>query len=160
MQACHEHTDSNSNYQCSRNPCPDLHWWDSHTTSPRYPDWLEYCRQIETRPKPRINYLLTFTRNPEVTRSDWFDVVCHSLSSKQIEVVNLTAEHLSTNVHVHAHVTSKNNLSKDKFKAFTAKHQMDVKKIVKDNGIDFYFKKENKAFNNLPDFISYYKEKI
>lgn len=141
---------------CTDPNCEHIHWGDYGTD--KYKEFIQ--SQIVQIIDKKKYWLLTFTKSPDSKPLDWFDSVISSLHSKQIDVLYLSMEHLDTNVHVHAFVSSLNNLSRDKFKSFTKQHILDIKKVKKDNGINKYLEKENKAFNNIDDFEIFYRNLI
>lgn len=118
---------------------------------------------IENRPN---KYLLTFTREPDTPLEIWFQRLVVALGTKLFLTMHCSIEHIETNIHCHALVTTKYaNLSRDKFKAWCkgAKNParlLDIRKIKHDNGCIEYIQKETKEFDNLKEFENYYLELI
>jgi len=123
--------------------------------------WKTFRQQVKLKPKPLYQYNVHFTRNPKFTLPEWWDVLKHTLKSKQFTQPQLiTMEHLDKNVHVHFNVHTKNQIDPDKFKSFTQNHIMKITKVSEDHGIDYYFNKENKAFTNISAFKEHYDKFI
>lgn len=114
---------------------------------------------VENRPN---KYLLTFTKETETPLDVWFQRLVLALRTKLFLTLHASIEHIETNIHCHALVTTKYaNLSRDKFKAWCkgAKNPsrlLDIRKIKNDNGCIEYIQKETKEFDNLKDFEDYY----
>lgn len=106
-------------------------------------------------------YLLTLTRDSKVaTQLEWFDDVVELLELKMHNFIAGSIEHIESNIHCHAMVSSKHNIDKSRYKKFIQKHRIDCRKISKDNGISEYIGKENPSFDNILDFKLYYLNKI
>jgi len=125
--------------------------------------WKAYLAQELLKPKiekPLFKYNVHFTRNPKVgTRADWWELLKHTLRSKQFTNFKLLAmEHLDTNIHCHTHVWTKNQIDVSKFKSFTQNHSIKIVKFSIDHGVEYYFKKETKAFDDIQEFVKFYDE--
>lgn len=108
-----------------------------------------------------ITYFLTITC--AIPKQQWYTKLLKLLGSKQFIAFDASIEHIQSNIHCHVKVITKYaNLSKDKFKAWYKEKNglIDIRRILKDNGIQDYQSKENPSFNNLREFDEYYKNKI
>jgi len=106
-------------------------------------------------------YLLTLTRDSKVAdKLNWFDDVVDLLELKMHNFIAGSIEHIDTNIHCHAVVSSHHNIDKSRYKKFIKKHRIDCRKIVCDNGVSEYIGKENPAFDNITDFKLYYLNEI
>jgi hypothetical protein len=131
-------------------------FFDHHTIKPEKP-------LLSSRPN---KYLLTFTREPDTPLDSWFQKLLSALSTKLFLTLHASIEHIETNIHCHALVTTKYaNLSRDKFKSWCkgAKNParlLDIRKVKFDNGCIEYINKETKEFDNLKEFENYYIDLI
>ena len=133
------------------------------------PDWvlqshLPIPEEVRFPPKKTTAlkiYLLTLTCDNKVaTKLEWFDDVIDALELKMFNFLAASIEHIDSNIHCHACVSSHNNIDKSRFKKFIKKHRIDVRKISIDNGVSEYIGKENPSFDNILDFKLYYLNKI
>jgi len=148
---------------CYEANCPYLHFYQHGT--PRYEDYMKRKQEridAYVDKHKSVRYLITFTRNTNIPKIDWFKSLCIALRSKQIvKLKALTIEHIDTNIHCHAYVKTKYaNMSPSKFKAFSLKHRIDFKKVVSDNGVETYFQKENRVFKDIKEFKEYFEKLI
>lgn len=123
------------------------------------PFWNPLQLQPKTDLKVGLKmYFVTFTRNPSHgTKTDWFELLMTTLQQSVHQFITGTIEHMDKNIHCHAYITSKYNLSKDRYKAFSKYHKIDFKKVKFDNGITNYMTKENLPINKLESFETYFK---
>lgn len=110
-----------------------------------------------------VGYFITLTRDPQIPIHIWLDAALDVLNSKTFLTLQCTVEHIQSNIHIHAWVTTKGNRqpSRDKFITFcnlsrNPVRAMDIRKIGVDNGVSGYLNKENPVFTcvgNLQQFI-------
>lgn len=106
-------------------------------------------------------YFMTFTRDPSNgTKLAWFDLLMKALRQSVHQFQSGTIEHMDKNIHCHAYVTSKYNLSKDRYKLFSKHHSMNIKKVNHDNGVVNYMTKENDPIDSLDKFEKYFIDEI
>jgi len=115
---------------------------------------LQVSEAVKDKPKLGGTYLVTFTRDPSVTIVNWWKQLLRALRLHSYKAA--TIEHADSNIHCHAIIESKVNLSKDRYKAF--KSRIDFRKISTDNGVEEYLSKENGCFYTVEEFIHYFEK--
>lgn len=140
-------------------------WIKTQTLEQIFASWdrdILPLAKIEPKKGPKEKkYLITFTYNSKASNKyDWYILLKNALSQSVHTYLSATIEHIESNIHCHAVVGSKYNLSKDRYKKFATLHRMDFKTISYDNGVNSYIAKENPKFDNFKDFIDYFDLKI
>jgi len=135
----------------------------SHGESRRLLEWqLAHPKKVEV-PK---RYFCTFTRNPKAgTKQQWFALLLKTLNQSLHTFICGTIEHVDSNIHCHAILESKYNLSKDRYKAFFkanpgSDNGKELQKIKWDNGTNSYLTKENFKFKTIQELEEYFLPKI
>jgi len=131
-----------------------------------YKEWMdEYC-EMNKLPITYKEYFMVISHNPVVsTKKEWFDrLIKYVLSSGLHKKMQLSIEHIDSNIHCNAYVSVlHNNIAHKKYKTWY-KHKygnIHVQGPIKsDRGITNYIQKENPIFENLKDFIEYYGPRI
>lgn len=117
-------------------------------------DWSKaYDKWKKVHLPARYKYLITFTRDPnKQIVAKWIERVRFELGRKFIQSFKATMEHVDTNIHIHALIESNKYLKKDDFKCFINNYgNIDLKKVVSNNGIEQYLSKENDMILSLED---------
>lgn len=109
--------------------------------------------QAEVR-HARYTYLITFTKRPEVSSDYWFSRLVKQLERKFVISFKASLEHVNSNLHAHVVVQSTQFLKKQHFSSFPG--HVDIKKIIKDNGVYSYISKENKIFDDIISLKNFY----
>lgn len=92
-----------------------------------------------------LAYLITFTCNPNsrYTKGQWLERVVKELRRTPLSNVKATLEHVDSNIHCHALVTSTKALYKKLFKVFNDRYgYVDLRRISVDNGTQEYIEKD------------------
>lgn len=152
-------TDQQIIFYCMSHPSYES-IWNSKSIEEQYASWdrdiLPILKSIPSVPKPSKAYFSTFTHNPKsCSKSEWYTLLKGALSQSVHQFHSATIEHIDTNIHCHAVLTSRYNLSKDRYRRMSA-HRLQFKRIKYDNGINEYNDKENPLFTDLSKFIEYY----
>ncbi len=108
--------------------------------------------------KPKNMYLLTLTIDPTKDKTEFVPQLDRILNRQTITFVKGAVEHVDANLHVHLLLvyTLKQRLRKENFKTYQRKvGNIDLKRVIKDNGISDYFDKEHGFDNylNMKTFI-------
>lgn len=104
-------------------------------------------------PSQKNMYLITFTKSPTLSLDKWLKELEKSLSYSFITSYEVSAEHMDSNIHVHAFVHTTEYITKRKFSKFTS--HLDLRKIKKDNGVQKYISKESPIFKDYRDLKKY-----
>jgi hypothetical protein len=143
---------------CSRHNCLNYtHIMDSHMR-----DLIKGIKPFIPAPKGKKRYLVTFTRDAKSkeSKTQWYELLLAALQQTLHTFVSATIEHIEKNIHCHAILETKYNLSKDRYTKFSNKHRIDFKKIKWDNGTGAYMDKENHSHSNIKDFDEHFRPLI
>jgi len=118
----------------------------------RFPNCAKCTSILHPPPKPvdkgPYRYLLTMTTTPQnraagLTEPRFRHLVEKTLTTKTYLQSRYAVEHVSTNMHAHAFVTTTSRLTTRNFNSFQAKAgSVDIAPVTRDNGIDTYMAKE------------------
>lgn len=114
------------------------------------------CKRCQTGPKePRVyRYLITFTLDPAKTAPPSFEGIIQSqLDRKPMATAIYAIEHVETNMHAHAYVTSTRGYTPQDFDSYRKRYGfVDVKLVKSDNGVAAYLGKENQVYEKNLSF--------
>lgn len=133
---------------CAHDYCLALHLINS-----RYQPQSEEPKEIHDK-KASFTYFITFTKKPDVSNDYWFSRLCKQLERKFVKSFEVSIEHPDTNIHAHALIHSTEFIRKRHFESFPG--HVDLKKILRDNGVRDYISKENKIFTDIINLKRFY----
>lgn len=106
--------------------------------------WLELKKKARKRFNS-LSYLVTFTRNPNsrYNKKEWLRRVVQELRKAYITDVACSLEHIETNIHCHAVVSTNKAVAKSAYKVFNRDYgYVDLRRINVDNGVVNYIEKD------------------
>lgn len=103
--------------------------------------------------RTRLEYLVTFTKSPQLSFSDWLHSLQKQLKKKFILSYKAGVEHLDTNPHCHVLMESKERITKRKFSKFPC--FIDLRRVKVDNGVEDYIGKESPVLHSFLEIKNY-----